>query len=305
GIWRLIPTTYVMMWIGSLALAGIPFFAGYYSKDIILEAAFADHSWFGTFAYWMGIAAAVMTAFYSWRLLFMTFHGKPRASKKVMGHVHESPQVMLGPLVVLATGALFAGALFYEPFVGGLHHKPEIVGHELEMERDVEAPAMEDHWMHEAVNRRVFWGDSLFVLKQNDSIEAAHHVPEWVKLLPFGAGVLGIVLSWLFYIRYTHLPGAMVRWFRPLHSLFYNKWYFDQIYASLIVRLVLNLGRLFWKKGDGAFINRMGPDGIALFSSRFGALLSRFQTGYVYHYAFAMLVGLVLFVGWIMWGGLS
>ncbi len=118
GIWKKIPVTYALMWIGSLALVGIFPFSGYFSKDIVLEAAWADHTWFGHYAFWMGIAAAFMTAFYSWRLIIMTFHGAPRASKKVMSHIHESPGVMLGPLMVLAVGAMFAGFVFYEPFVG-------------------------------------------------------------------------------------------------------------------------------------------------------------------------------------------
>ncbi len=300
GIWRKIPTTYVLMWIGSLALAGMPFFAGYYSKDIILEAAWADHTWFGQFAYWMGIAAAVMTAFYSWRLLFMTFHGAPRASKEAMDHVHESPQVMIGPLVVLATGAIFAGAFFYEPFVGGLHKDTEIVAHEIALEHDIEAPTMEDEWLEPAVNRREFWGNSLYVLRNNDTIAAAHHVPEWVKLMPFVAGVLGIFLSWMFYIRFTGMPAVMVRLFRPVHNLFFHKWYFDRLYARLFVRVVRILGEFFWKKGDGALINRMGPDGVANFSQIAGKVLSKVQTGYIYHYAFAMIVGVVFFVSWVV-----
>lgn len=302
GIWRKIPMTYVMMWIGSLALAGVPFFAGYYSKDIILEAAFAADSWQGMLAYALGIAAAIMTAFYSWRLLFMTFHGKPRASKKVMDHVHESPPVMMGPLVILATGALFAGAFFYAPFVGGAHHENDIgqdIVHEV-----VEATHHGADVVHElegfSWDRDGFWGRSLFVLPAHDSIAAAHNVPWWVKRLPIAAGALGIALAWLFYIRYTGVPGWFVRHFSILHQLFFRKWYFDRMYGWAIVRLVSFLGHTLWKKGDRAFIDRYGPDGIAMLSDVFGRVLSRLQTGYVYHYAFVMLMGLVLLLGWVM-----
>ncbi|MGB2107641.1 MAG: NADH-quinone oxidoreductase subunit L, partial [Candidatus Puniceispirillum sp.] len=152
GIWKKIPVTYVMMWVGSLALAGFPFFAGFYSKDMILEAAFGAHTSVGNFAFWMGCAAAFLTAFYSWRLLIMAFHGKPRASAEVMSHVHESPAVMTLPLFVLALGAIFSGWLGYELFVG----------------HDMAA----------------FWGDSIFILPTHMAMENAHHVPSWVKLLP-------------------------------------------------------------------------------------------------------------------------
>ncbi|MBU2090774.1 MAG: NADH-quinone oxidoreductase subunit L, partial [Alphaproteobacteria bacterium] len=152
GIWKLIPLTYGLMWIGSLALAGVPFFAGFYSKDIIIESAFASGTDIGRFAFWIGIVAAFLTAFYSWRLLLLTFHGKPRASHHTMEHVHESPKVMTIPLIVLAIGAIFAGFVGYESFVGD--------------------------------GRAAFWGSSILVLEGKDVIEAAHHVPLWVKLLP-------------------------------------------------------------------------------------------------------------------------
>ena len=126
GIWKKIPVTYVMMWVGSLALAGFPFFAGFYSKDMILEAAFGAHTSVGNFAFWMGCAAAFLTAFYSWRLLILAFHGKPRASAEVMAHVHESPAVMTLPLFVLALGAIFSGWLGYELFIG--HALPTFCG---------------------------------------------------------------------------------------------------------------------------------------------------------------------------------
>lgn len=263
GVWKKIPVTYAMMWIGSLALAGMPFFAGYYSKDMILESAFADHSWFGDFAFWLGIAAALMTAFYSARLLFMTFHGAPRASKKVMDHIHESPAIMLVPLFVLAAGALFAGYAFYEKFVG--HHQ--------------------------------IWGTSIFVLPENDTVVAAHHVPYWVKKLPIGMGALGLILGWVFYNRLTKLPEVSVKIFKPLHALFFKKWYFDELYNAIFVKPAVKLGSLFWL-GDKNIVDGIGPDGVAKRSLNVAGLLSRFQSGYVFQYAFVMMIGLIAIISW-------
>ncbi len=263
GIWKKIPTTYTLMWIGSLALAGVPWFAGYYSKDMILESAFADHSWFGNFAFWLGIAAALMTAFYSARLLFMTFHGKPRASKKVMDHIHESPPVMLVPLMVLAFGALFAGYAGYESFVG--HHQ--------------------------------IWQDSIFVLPENDTVTAAHHVPYWVKKLPIAMGALGLLLGWIAYNRIPAIPAMAVKIFQPLHKLFFNKWFFDELYHKLFVLPALWFGRVFWGT-DKHVVDGLGPDGVARTSYGIGGLFSRLQTGYVFQYAFVMMLGLIGLISW-------
>ena len=298
GIWKKIPTTYVLMWIGSLALAGVPFFAGYYSKDMILEAAYADHTWFGEFAFWLGIAAALMTAFYSARLLFMTFHGKPRASKKVMDHVHESPPVMLSPLMILATGALFAGFFFYEPFVGGGHHGAKEGHHgEVVMEHTIEAPAMQEDTHGKEWNREMFWQESLFVLPENDTVEAAHGVPEWVKLLPVVMGVIGLLLGWVFYNRITSLPEKFSKGFKPLHIMFFNKWFFDELYDKIFVKQAIRFGHVFWKS-DKNIVDGIGPDGVANKSQRFGGVLSKFQSGYIFQYAFVMMIGLIGLVTW-------
>lgn len=286
GIAKHIKVTYALMWIGSLALAGVPFFAGYFSKDMILEAAYADASWFGGFAFWMGIAAAFMTAFYSWRLLFLTFHGKPRASKEVMSHVHESPAIMTAPLAVLAVGAIFSGALFYQPFVGSAHHEEVYLEASEEVEEHFE-------WTKEA-----FWKDAIFVKDGNDTVAKAHDVPSWVKLLPIGTGAVGILLAFLMYIVWPMLPFSVARWFKPLHALFYNKWYFDVIYDRIFVRPCRALGYFFWKFGDGTIIDGCGPNGIASLSQRIAGLLSKFQTGYVFQYAFVMMIGLFGLVSW-------
>jgi NADH-quinone oxidoreductase subunit L len=198
GIWKKIPITYGLMWVGSLALAGVPFFAGFYSKDMVLEAAWADHTWFGHMAFWLGIAAALLTAFYTWRLLIMTFHGKPRADHHTMEHVHESPAVMIVPLVVLALGAVFAGKVFYQGFVGIAEHKPvtEIVRETDEL-KPPEIVIAEEHQVtaqdeHSEMTKEKFWGQSIQVLPENDTVKMAHEVPLWVKLLPVLMGVLGI-----------------------------------------------------------------------------------------------------------------
>jgi len=266
GVWRKIPVTYVMMWIGSLALAGFPFFAGYYSKDMILEAAWGQHGATGQFAYVLGILAAFLTAFYSWRLLFMAFHGKPRASAEVMSHVHESPAVMTIPLFVLAIGAVFSGFIFYDLFVG-------------------------HHWQE-------FWGESIFILPEHKAMEAAHHVPAIIKVMPLIVGVGGVALAFIMYVMMPSLPGQIAAMFRPLHQLFFNKWYVDEIYDALFVRPAVRLGRFLWMRGDISTIDAFGPDGVSGMVARLSAVTSRFQTGYVFHYAFAMLIGVVVLIVW-------
>lgn len=339
GIWKKIPVTYSMMWIGSLALAGIWPFAGYFSKDIILESAWADHTWFGNFAYWVGISAAFMTAFYSWRLLIMTFHGTPRASAKVMSHVHESPSIMLMPLFVLATGAVLAGYIFYGGFVGSAlsHHGGEHAQAIAPHAGDEEVPADEDQAEdaavapeeHEAApapvagtehggeaekaavaeghdkeminlwSREYFWHEAIFVLPENDTVEAAHGVPYWVKKMPTLAGIVGILMAYIFYMFVPSLPGLFVRMLKPIHTLLFRKWFFDEMYDFAFVRNAFKLGRVFWA-GDKKVIDGVGPDGVSGLSLRCSAALSRFQSGYVFQYAFMMIIALVAIVSWFV-----
>ena len=266
GLRSLIPATYVLMWIGSLALAGIWPFAGYYSKDTILEASWAAGTDVGHYAYWLGTFAAFLTAFYSWRLIFMTFHGKPRATREVMAHVHESPPVMILPLVVLAAGALFAGMIGY-------------------------------HWLV-GEGREAFWGDSILVLPGHDTVGGAEHVPFWVSKLPLAMGVIGIVVAWIAYIVQAGLPAWFAHYFRPIYLFLLNKWYIDELYDAVIVRPAMWFGIRLWKDGDGAVIDGFGPDGFAKMTRSMAAVLSRFQTGYLYHYVFAMFVGAVALVSW-------
>lgn len=297
GIWKKIPVTYAMMWIGSLALAGVPLFAGYYSKDLILESAWAAHSQVGQFAYYMGIAAALMTAFYSWRLIIMTFHGKPRADHHTMEHVHESPAIMIVPLLVLAVGAIFSGAVLYKGFaepketeVVKVMHADEKSGAKVETE-------VAEHG-HE-MNKEDFFGKSIFVLPEHDSVAKAHHVEEWVKLLPTIIGVIGICLGYLAYMFVPSIPATVSKIFKPLHTLFFRKWFFDEIYNVVFVKTAKCLGEFFWKRGDGQMIDGLGPNGIAAVSQKLSGVLSRFQTGFVFQYAFTMMIGLMLLVSWI------
>jgi len=271
GIWKLVPWTYGLMWVGSLALAGIPFFAGYFSKDIVLESAFAAHTGSGQLAFWLGIGAAAMTAFYSWRLLFMTFHGRTRADHETFHHVHESPWVMLIPLIVLALGAVFAGWLFNEQFVGADMAK--------------------------------FWSQSLFFAPENEVPHHAHDVATWVKLAPLVVGLAGIALAYVAYIRDPGLSARIAARAGFLYRLFFNKWYFDELYEAIFVRPAKAIGYGLWKGGDGAIIDGYGPDGIAAVSQDVASRASRVQSGYVYHYAFAMLIGIVVLISWYILGG--
>ncbi len=266
GIRKLIPRTYILMWIGSLALAGIPFFAGFFSKDIILESAFASGTPIGTLAFVLGILAAFMTAFYSWRLLFMTFYGQPKADEKVIAHVHESPNIMLIPLYVLAFGAVFSGLLFAGMMVG-------------------------DHPEH-------FWGDSILILESHHALHDAHYVPIYIILLPLVVSAAGIVLAYQFYIRNHAAVAELAENAKGIHQFLLNKWYFDEIYDWLFVRPAHLFGRFLWKRGDGNVIDGIGPDGIAARVIDLARNASRLQSGYVYHYAFAMLIGVVALLTW-------
>jgi NADH-quinone oxidoreductase subunit L len=265
--------SYALMWIGSLALGGIGIpgvfgFAGFYSKDMILESAWGAGSPVGHFGFWLGSFAAAFTGFYSWRLLFMTFHGTPRADHETMHHVHEAPPVMLLPLVPLAAGAVLSGLIFYSFFVG--------------------------HQMDE------FWRQSLFVLPGHNSIEAGHDVPEWVGLTPLVLGLAGIATAFVMYILAPNLPAALARSFRALYLFLLNKWYFDELYDFLFVRPAKALGYGLWRGGDGAVIDGLGPDGVAALTRDLARRAGRLQTGYVYHYAFVMLIGVVLLVSWYL-----
>jgi NADH-quinone oxidoreductase subunit L len=276
GLRTHIPKTFLMMIIGTLAITGvgIPFttigFAGFISKDAIIEASYASTSPASGFAFTLLVIAACFTSFYSWRLIFMTFFGKPRASHEVMHHVHESPNVMLVPLYLLAIGAVLAGVVFRSDFVGEAYSE--------------------------------FWKTALFTLPDNKVLEEMEHVPTLVSLSPFIAMVLGFVTAWYMYIKSPETPKVLARQHRVLYEFLLNKWYFDELYDFLFVRSAKALGRFLWKQGDGGVIDTYGPNGVAARVVDVTNRVVRLQTGYLYHYAFAMLLGIAALVTWMMLG---
>ncbi|AQS41331.1 MAG: Proton-translocating NADH-quinone oxidoreductase chain L [Candidatus Tokpelaia hoelldobleri] len=276
GLRQYIPTTYWMMIIGTLALTGVGIpgtwigAAGFFSKDAIIESAFASGNSVAGYAFWMLVIAAFFTSFYSWRLIFMTFHGKPRATADVMHHVHESPPVMLVPLVLLAIGAVFAGAVFLPYFFGSSYAG--------------------------------FWKGALFSASKNAIMEQSHHVPLWVKWSPFIVMVAGFVLAWLFYIVAPAIPRTLARIFSGPYKFLLNKWYFDELYNFIFVRPAFTVGRFLWKIGDGKIIDGLGPNGVAARVLDVTNRVVRMQTGYLYHYAFAMLIGVAALITWMMIG---
>ena len=268
ALWKKIPITYVLMWIGSLSLAGIPFFAGYYSKDSILAAAWASGTAVGRYSFCLGVFTAFLTAFYSWRPIIMTFHGTSRADREVEHHIHESPWVMLLPLFVLAAGAIFAGYLADNFFVGE--------------------------------GRAEFWKSAILVLPAHDAIAASEHNSLFIDYLPLIGGLLGIALAYVCYMWRPGIPAAAAIHFRSLYLFLLNKWYFDELYDRLFVRSAFSLGEGLWKTGDGTIIDGLGPDGISAATRELAREASRLQTGYVYHYAFAMLIGVVALITWYL-----
>jgi NADH-quinone oxidoreductase subunit L len=263
--------TWAMMLIGSLSLTGFPFTAGYYSKDAIIESSFASHASAGMFAYVLLILAAFCTSFYSWRLLFLTFHGKSRVDEATMSHMHESPPVMMVPLYILAAGAIAAGFLF----------APYFIGHD------------ETH----------FWSEAITRLADNKIIEEMHHVPAWVVWSPFVMMVLGFALAYYFYISRPDVPVRLAAQHEPVYKFLLNKWYFDELYDFIFVRPAKCLGYFLWKKGDGWLIDGWGPDGVSAWVIDVTNRVVRLQTGYLYHYAFVMLIGVAALVTWFMFGG--
>jgi NADH-quinone oxidoreductase subunit L len=269
GIWKKIPVTYAVMWIGSLALAGIPIFAGYYSKDAILEGAVAAHSMVGSYAFACGILAAFLTAFYSWRLLILTFHGKPRADHHVMEHVHESPAVMLIPLLLLSVGAITTGFVFAPYFIGDLQEG--------------------------------FWNGAVFNLPAKHMMEALHHAPHWVPTVAKITAVSGIALAILLYGVLPHIPPKLAAAAPGVHRFLLNKWYFDELYDRIFVQPARAIAVQFWKVGDARIIDGM-PNGAASLAAGAARGAVRLQTGRVANYAFAIIIGLVLFVTLFLMG---
>jgi len=262
GLAKKLPITWLMMLIGTLALTGVGIphlggFAGFHSKDAIVEAAYAAHTP-NDYAFWALVIAAFMTSFYSWRLMFLTFHGKTRADHHTYDHAHESPWVMLVPLLVLATGAVLAGIVFQTYFLGDGYDS--------------------------------FWRGALFEASGKDIRHHMHELPEWVPLAPTVAMLAGLALAVLYYVLVPSLPALTARLFKPLYLFLLNKWYFDELYDWIFVRPAFAIGRLLWKGVDGAIIDG-AIDGTAKSVLWGTGRIVKLQTGYVYHYAFAMLIG--------------
>ena len=303
GLRKEIPFTFWMMTIGTLALTGvgIPFtsigFAGYVSKDAIIEASFASQGFGATYAFVCVTIAAGLTSFYSWRLVFMTFFGKrgdwaASLPAQTAGHghanddhapdahghghdahaAHESPQVMLVPLAILAFGAVVAGVAFRYWFIGG---------------------GVEGFWKH-----------ALFVGADNKILEEMEHVPALVSLLPTLMMLIGLAAAYYMYMVDRAAPKALADSNPALYRFLLNKWYFDELYDFLFVRPAFRIGRAFWKGVDGAIIDGLGPDGVAARVLDVTRNVVRLQSGYVYHYAFAMLIGVALFATWYLFGGI-
>jgi NADH-quinone oxidoreductase subunit L len=269
GLWNKLPVTYVTMIIGTLALTGFPLTAGYYSKDAIIEAAYAGHNPFAAYAFVMTVVAALLTSFYSWRLIFKTFHGKP-ASAEAYEHAHESPWVILVPLIFLATGSILAGLPFADLFAG--HHVEE------------------------------FFRESLKFGADNHILHDMHEIPDSIGYVPTVMMALGFLLSMYFYIFRPDIPVELARQQEPLYKFLLNKWYFDELYDLIFVRPAKWLGRFLWKVGDGYIIDGFGPDGVSARVLDVTRNVVKLQTGYLYHYAFAMLIGVAGLITWFMFG---
>jgi NADH-quinone oxidoreductase subunit L len=267
GLARIIPITCTVMWIGNWALAGLPLMSGAYSKDAIISATYEAGTAIGTYAFICTLLAAFLTAFYSWRLLFMTFHGPSRADHHVLEHAHESPWVMLGPLVVLAIGAIFAGRLLDGWFIGA-------------------------DWQH-------FWNGSIFNGPHNEIIENLEHVPFWVEYAPLLMAVLGIALAYVMYIANPLLPVRLAQTFGAIYRFLLNKWYFDELYDVILVQPLIRLSRLLWQVGDVTIIDGV-PNGLAELTSDGSRQVVKIQTGSLAVYAFVMLIGVVVLIGIFM-----
>ena len=256
GVWKKLPYTYSLMIIGTLALTGFPFLSGFYSKDAIIEFAYLRGNTTGYYAAGIGIFTAFLTSIYSWRLIFKTFHGEYNNKEIKIDETHESPIVMLIPLVLLSIGAIFAGFLFKELFIG-----------------------------YEGLNN--FWRDSIFFLKPLST----DHPPLWFLLLTPTLVILSIPLAYYLFLKNTNLPERLASINKPLYQFLLNKWYFDELYDVLFVKPSKKLGLFLWKFFDLKIIDGFGPDGISSMIKKFSVKANKFQSGYIYQYAFVMLLG--------------
>ncbi len=323
GLRKKIPYTFGAMMIGTLAITGVGIpltgwigFAGFASKDAVIESAYAAGPM--GYAFWMLVIAALFTSFYSWRLMFLTFYGKPRGDKHTHEHAHESPMVMLIPLGVLSLGAVFAGAIWYNSFFGHTDSVAKFFGvpyaeageHSSEGDGHGEAAAADAGHGEEAKageHHYVFAGQpgegAIYVGPDNDILNEAHEVPKWVKVSPFIAMLLGLGTAYWFYIVNPQLPKRLAESQRPLYLFLLNKWYFDEIYDFLFVQPAKGLGRLLWKRGDGNVIDG-SINGVAMgFIPMLTRLAGKAQSGYIFTYAFFMVIGIAALVTWMTLSG--
>jgi NADH-quinone oxidoreductase subunit L len=312
GLKDLMPFTHILMVIGTIAITGIgvpgfmlfgaPFgTAGFVSKDAIIESAYLAGEAgrpMAMFAFWVGLVSAAFTAFYSWRLIFLTFWGKSRAPEHVRKHAHPAPDSMMLPLMPLALGALIAGMLFFVSFVGPDADRfwngalAQGSAHATEASTDDHGELARQPAAMEAADAADVGAHA--------QAGGAHHVPVWVLWAPFLAMALGTGLSALHYLRGDPLRPGFLKSGGMVYGFLRNKWYFDEIYDFLFVRPALAFGRFLWKEGDGRTIDGVGPDGIAAAIAAGARRVVRVQTGYMYHYAFAMLIGIALFITYIL-----
>jgi NADH-quinone oxidoreductase subunit L len=321
-----IPYTFAAMMIGTLAITGVGIpvwilmlgdipigFAGFQSKDAIVESAYAAGSMYG---FWMLVIAALFTSFYSWRLMFLTFYGTARGDRHTHEHAHESPVVMLVPLGVLALGAAFSGMIWYGSFFGHTDKVAAFYGipyaeagaQGAETVDGAESAHEGTSGDGEAEHHYVFAGQpgegALYMAPDNTVLDDAHKVPYWVKTSPFAAMLIGFAFAWLFYIKNPSLPGRLAHNQRYLYAFLKNKWYFDELYGFLFVRPARAIGRFLWKQGDGRIIDG-GLNGLAMeIIPFFTRLAGKAQSGYIFTYAFAMVIGIAILVTWMtMTGG--
>tara|TARA_Y100000590_G_scaffold144053_1_gene165602 strand:+ start:4033 stop:5946 length:1914 start_codon:yes stop_codon:yes gene_type:complete len=256
GIWKKLPYTYVLMLIGTLALTGFPFLSGFYSKDAIIEYAYLRGNSLGYYAATIGIFTALLTSIYSWRLIFKTFHGDYNNSKISIEKMRESPLVMIIPLIILAIGAIFSGVVFKDLFIG----------HEMSYN---------------------FWGNSIKFLEPLSK----DHPPNWFLFLTPILVIISIPISFYIFVKNKNIVEEIVKMNKPLYLFLKNKWYFDEIYDYIFVKSSQQIGRFFWKKIDGSIIDRFGPDGLSKLIKNFSIRAVKFQSGFIYQYAFVMLIG--------------
>ena len=264
GVWKKIPYTYILMIIGTLALTGFPFLSGYYSKDAIIEFAYSRGSTIGYSAAFIGIITACLTAIYSWRLIFITFHGKYKNNDIKISSVHESPLTMLLPAALLAIGAIFSGILFKETFIGN--------------------------------NSYEFWNSSILFLQSSYH----SHPPTWLLILTPSIVILAIPISYYLFVVNKKVVSNFIIKNEPLHRFLINKWYFDELYSFIFVEPIKNAGSFLWKKFDILIIDRFGPDGLSRLVKFFSNKAVIFQSGYLYHYAFVMLVGFSIILTYLI-----